>query len=56
MLYLCDGRACGDGCPNGDCHHTKDYAHALHKDADLNGFERRPLGDGVMVLVEPLEG
>ena len=33
ILYLCDGKQCYDGpCRNGDCEHTHDINHALHKD------------------------
>lgn len=53
-LYLCDGKACGEECPNEDCHHTIRLEHALHPDADPSEFERMPIGDGVM-LVEPLD-
>lgn len=27
-LFLCDGRACGDECPNPECKHTADVNHA----------------------------
>lgn len=54
MLYLCDGKACGDTCPNEDCHHTVKWEHALHKDADPSEFERMPIGDRIM-LVEPTD-
>lgn len=27
-LYLCDGKACGDECPNPECKHTTDINHA----------------------------
>lgn len=28
VLYLCDGKICGDGCMNTDCIHTTDIRHA----------------------------
>lgn len=28
VLYLCDGKACGDECPNEWCKHTSDVRHA----------------------------
>lgn len=28
ILYLCDGKMCGDDCPNIDCMHTSDIRHA----------------------------
>lgn len=52
ILYLCDGRACGDECPNEMCHHTNKWEHALHKDADPNKFRRIATPDGV-ILWEP---
>ena len=55
ICYLCDGKACGEVCPNDLCHHTYQYSHALNKDADLDTFERMPLGDGVVVLWEPYD-
>lgn len=55
ILYLCDKKACGETCPNEDCHHTAKVAHALHKDADIDRFERVPVDDD-LVLVEPADG
>lgn len=56
VIYLCDGKACGDECPNEDCHHTTQWEHALHKDADLKDFVSMPRGDGKIDLVEPFYG
>ncbi len=28
ILYLCDGKQCGDSCPNARCKHTSDISHA----------------------------
>lgn len=28
ILYLCDGKACGDICPNPHCHYTSKIEHA----------------------------
>lgn len=28
VLYLCDGKSCGDTCPGVECKHTSDIAHA----------------------------
>lgn len=28
VLYLCDGKRCGDTCPGVECKHTSDIAHA----------------------------
>lgn len=28
VLYLCDGKSCGDTCPSVECKHTSDIAHA----------------------------
>lgn len=58
VLYLCDGHACeapGFCARNGtgECRHTTDFAHAMHKDADLNDFMRVREQDGVTLLVEP---
>lgn len=42
VLYLCDRMACGDECPNSDCHHTNQWEHALHKGADIGTFRAIP--------------
>lgn len=28
IAYICDGKACGDVCPNPECRHTLDVWHA----------------------------
>lgn len=28
ILYLCDGKQCGDSCPSTECKHTSDITHA----------------------------
>lgn len=57
VLYLCDGKACGDECPNELCHHTSQWAHALHPDADLKDFATVPnQRTGKFDLVEPVDG
>ena len=57
VLYLCDGKACGDECPNELCHHTTRWEHALHKDADPNEFTvRRGRREGKVDLWEPVDG
>lgn len=28
ILYLCDGKQCGDSCPSVECKHTSDISHA----------------------------
>ena len=35
VLYLCDGKSCGDTCPGVECKHTSDISHAKNfaKDA-----------------------
>lgn len=54
VLYLCDGRACGDTCPNELCHHTNKPEHALHRYADIGGFIARPSRvEGKVDLWEP---
>lgn len=54
VLYLCDGKACGDECPNELCHHTNQWEHALHKDTDLKDFIARPSRvEGKVDLWEP---
>lgn len=55
ILYLCDGKACGDECPNEDCHHTLQWEHALHKDADVSEFEMVPAGEDRLLFVEPYD-
>lgn len=30
VLYECDRKACGDTCPNADCHHTSKIEHAVN--------------------------
>lgn len=54
VYYLCDGKACGETCPNSECRHTAKPEHALHKDGD-NGFDIM-VGDGVVELVERDDG
>lgn len=57
ILYLCDGKACGETCPNEDCRHTMLWEHALHKDADPNEFTvRRGRREGKVDLWEPVDG
>ena len=57
VLYLCDGKACGDECPNELCHHTSDWEHALHRDADLKDFTAMPSPmSGKVDLWEPTDG
>ena len=53
ILYLCDGKACGDECPNELCHHTVNLEHALHKDRDISEFCTLAEGDDSVFLVEP---
>lgn len=59
VLYLCDGRACGNPtyCAHngtGECRHTTRAEHALHKDADLKDFIARPSREpGKVDLWEP---
>ena len=57
VLYLCDGRACGEECPNDECHHTNKWEHALHKDVDLKDFISRPSSReaGKVDLWEPMD-
>lgn len=61
ILYLCDGKACGDECPNELCHRTADPKHALHPDRDLDEFETwlDPVeayrDQGMTILVEPTD-
>lgn len=44
VLYLCDGKACDGVAMNcgprgmGECWHTNDIGHALHKEFDFNEF------------------
>ena len=28
IFYICDGKACGEECPNPECKHTSDIKHA----------------------------
>lgn len=62
VLYLCDGKACGDECPNELCHHTAKPEHALHPDRDIAEFETWPdpveayRDQGTAILVEPSDG
>lgn len=30
VLYLCDGKRCGDSCPSTECKHTSDISHAIN--------------------------
>lgn len=53
ILYLCDGKACGDECPNELCHHTAKLEHALHPDRDVGEFGAIAEGDDSVLLVEP---
>ncbi len=55
ILYLCDGKACGDECPNELCHHTSKWEHALHKDADPNEFMLMASRKGEFDLWEPVD-
>lgn len=52
ILYLCDGKACGDECPNELCHHTTELEHALHPDRDVSEFGALAEGDDSVLLVE----
>ena len=57
VLYLCDGKACGGECPSANlCHHTTKWEHALHKDADVSGFDKVPIGENELLLVELYDG
>ena len=57
VLYLCDGRACGDACPNELCHHTTRLEHALHAGRDTSEFIVRPSPvEGKVDLWEPTDG
>ena len=53
ILYMCDGKACGDECPNELCHHTTKLEHALHPDRDVSEFGTLAEGDDSVLLVEP---
>ena len=61
VLYLCDGKVpnCEKTCcahnGMGDCWHTTQLEHALHKGADVSGFITIPNGDGSVILVEPYD-
>lgn len=55
ILYLCDGKACGDECPNELCHHTNKLEHALHPNRDTSEFVTISDPDGDL-LVEPRDG
>ena len=49
IYYLCDGKACEgkEGWSEcGLCHHTSQWEHAVHKDADPSDF----------TVVSPMEG
>lgn len=39
-FYLCDGKACGDFCPNPNCYHTTDVTHAKNFRAANCGEDR----------------
>lgn len=61
ILYLCDGKApnCKKTCcahnGMGDCRHTTQWEHALHKDADVSKFEMVPAGEDRLLFVEPYD-
>ena len=61
VLYLCDGKVpnCEKTCcahnGMGDCRHTTKWEFALHKDADVSAFERVPIGEDELLLVEPVD-
>lgn len=42
VLYLCDGKSCGDTCPGVECKHTSDISHAKNfaKDAYDSYWEK----------------
>lgn len=42
VLYLCDGKSCGDICPNTECKHTSDISHARNfvKGDDVSYWEK----------------
>lgn len=53
IFYLCDGNSCTRGfgqllCQSGECKHTSDINHAIHKDS-LTGklFEYAKCGDNI---------
>ena len=62
VVYLCDGKACEepDFCMfngTGECRHTTDLEHALHKDIDISSFIAYPIpGEGKVDLWEPFDG
>ena len=56
IIYLCDRKACGEVCPNDECHHTMSLEHALHPDRDVSGFITRPSPiEGKVDLWEPMD-
>lgn len=39
ILYLCDGKQCGDSCPSTECKHTSDIFHAKNfVKSDYNSY------------------
>lgn len=61
MLYLCDGKACGEGAycgprGEGECWHTAKLEHALHPDRDADEFSTLSESDNAVLLVEPRDG
>ena len=58
VLYLCDGKACGEGAycgprGEGECWHTASLEHALHPDRDTSEFVTLQEGEDTALLVEP---
>ncbi len=58
VLYLCDGKACGEGAycgprGEGECWHTASLEHALHPDRDTSEFVTLLEGEDTALLVEP---
>lgn len=45
IAYLCDGKACGDKCPNKECYHTFDISHAIN-------FTPMPNENGTVTVYE----
>lgn len=41
VLYLCDGKSCGDTCPGVECKHTSDISHAKNFAKDAYSFRKR---------------
>lgn len=61
VLYLCDGKV--PDCEKtycahngmGDCRHTTQLEHAMHKDVDVSTFKTIPVGEDELILVEPYD-